>query len=855
MLKIPVEEKIAELIKTADLPVKEAIPELLIALDRGRNAVLEAPPGAGKTTIAPLAILGEEWLEGSRIIMLEPRRLAARAAAARMADLLGEKAGERVGYRTRLDSSIGPKTRIEVVTEGILTRFLQSDPALNGIGLVIFDEFHERSIHADLGLALSLESQSVFREDLRLLVMSATLDGKEVAALLGDAPVIKSFGRAYPVEVRYQSPSRPGPIAANPMRDVISKTAAAAYNALKDDTGSVLVFLPGAGEIKRVEAELRERGLPDSIDLVPLYGELKKEAQDQAIRPPAPGRRKVVLATSIAETSITIEGVNTVIDSGLKRVSRFSPSTGMSGLDTIRVTRDSADQRCGRAGRLGPGICIRLWTEAENAALRDKASPEILEADLAPLALELALWGASNPRELKWLDAPPDAAYSQAKDLLIYLGALDTDGKMTAHGKELARLPLHPRLGHMVLKADSIGLGSLACHLAAFLTERDFLKPDAGRKDPDLRHRLDYLMGYAPFERAEIDRAVFERVRAAAKKIIKDLKAAPGRDETEMAGVLLAFAYPDRIGKRRPSGESGRYLLSNGRGASLANAAINDEYIVAASLDQGEKESRIFLAAPITEAHLQEYFSDRIETVDIVEWDQQQCAVRAERRKRLWELVLSGAPLKDPPKARVIDALLYGIKTNGLNVLPWDKKSDALRARIEFLNRLSSQTGVSFPEMTDEKLVENLNEWLGPWLDGMTRLEHLKKLDMNEALLGMLTWGDRKKIDKLAPTHIEVPSRSRIAIDYTGPRPTLSVRLQEMFGLAKTPAVADNRVPLVVHLLSPAGRPVQVTVDLAGFWASSYELVRKEMKGRYPKHYWPEDPMQAEPTRGVRRKK
>jgi len=854
MIKMPVHEKIAELIKASGLPVSETLPELLDALRMGRNAVLEAPAGAGKTTLVPLALLDEGWLEGSRILVLEPRRLAARAAAARMAELLGEEVGERVGYRTRLDSAIGPKTRIEVVTEGILTRLLQADPSLDGTGIVIFDEFHERSIHADLGLALSLESQSLFREDLRLLVMSATLDGKEVADLLGDAPIIKSFGRAYPVEVRYEAPSRPGRASADTVRDIVSKSIAATYKALKEGTGSVLVFLPGAGEIKRVEAGLRERGLPDSVDLVPLYGELKKEAQDQAIRPSIPGRKKAVLATSIAETSITIEGVDTVIDSGLKRVSRFSPSTGMSGLETTRVTRDSADQRCGRAGRLGPGVCIRLWTEAEHAALMEKASPEILEADLATLALELALWGVAKPGELKWLDEPREAAYSQAKELLAHLGALDNSGKITAHGRELSRLPVHPRLGHMALKASSMGLGGVACHLAAFLTERDFLKSEAGKKDHDIGHRLDYLTGRAPFGSAEIDRAAFERVRQAAKRMIKDLKAAPGGDDTEMTGVLLAFAYPDRIGKRRATGE-GRYLLSNGRGASLSDGALTDEYIVAASLDQGGKESRIFLAAPITEAHLNEYFSGLIESVDVVQWDAEQGAVVAERHRRLWELVLSSAPLKDPPKASVIDALLYGIKTKGLQVLPWDRKSTALRARVNFLNRLSDEIGASLPEMTDERLIEGLKDWLGPWIEGMTRLEHLKKLDMNEALLGMLSWEDRKRIEKLAPTHMEVPSGSRIAIDYTGERPVLSVRLQEMFGLSKTPSVVEGRAPLVIHLLSPAGRPVQVTEDLAGFWASTYQLVRKEMKGRYPRHYWPEDPMRSEPTRGIKKRK
>lgn len=838
------------------LPIQDVIPQIRFALSKERHAVVQAPPGAGKTTIIPLALLHEPWLGGRRIIMLEPRRLAARAAAMRMASLLGEEAGKTVGYRTRMDSRVGPDTRIEVVTEGILTRYLQDDPALESAGCVIFDEFHERSLQADLGLALCMESRSILRDDLRLLVMSATLDGQEVAALLGGAPIIRSEGRTYPVEVRYRAQERPAGARSESATgpSFISNTAGAVLSALKEESGSILVFLPGSGEIRRVEARLREKTLPDDTDLVPLYGELSREAQDAAIRPSLPGRRKVVLATSIAETSLTIDGVRVVIDCGLKRVPRFSPATGMGSLETIRVTRDSAEQRKGRAGRTEPGVCMRLWTEAEDNALRDKATPEIMEADLASLALDLAVWGIQDRGSLKWLNEPPEASFEQAMDVLRRLGAVDAEGKATPHGRDMVRLPLHPRLGHMAVKGKALGLGGLACVVAALLEERDIFKAGPFEHDADIRPRIEAVLARGSFK-GTLDSALAERVRASAGQLEKRLGTKGGILDSDRAGMLLALAYPDRIGKRR-EGSVGRFLLANGRGAHFRErqALAMEEYIVAPSLSGADRESVIYLAAPVEEAELERDFSDEIEEIELVAWDDAFKGVVARRQKKLWSLVLTDAQLTGPPAEKVLKAFVEGIRKSGLGVLPWDKATEGLRERVNFLNRVNSQTGVRFPEFSDGFLLENLEQWLGPFAAGMTRLEHLKRLDLRAALFSQLDWEQQKALEKLAPSHIAVPTGTRIAIDYGGERPALCVRLQEMFGLAKTPSIAGGKVPLVVHLLSPAGRPVQVTDDLAGFWARSYEMVRKEMKGRYPKHHWPDDPLLAEPTRRAKRK-
>jgi ATP-dependent helicase HrpB len=844
----------AGMLLNSGLPIEEVIPDILLALSSEGLAVVQAPPGAGKTTVIPLALLDELWLGGRQIIMLEPRRLAARAAAMRMAALLGEEAGGIVGYRTRLDSRVGPTTRIEVVTEGILTRYLQEDPGLERAGCVIFDEFHERSLNADLGLALCMESRSILRNDLRLLVMSATIDGDEVAALLGGAPVIRSEGRTYPVEVRYRQEARPVGVRAESITgpSFISSAAAAVLAALKDESGSILVFLPGSGEIRRVESALREKALPEGVDLAPLYGELSREAQDAAIKPSPSGRRKVVLATSIAETSLTIEGVAVVIDCGLKRVARFSPATGMGSLETIRVTRDSAEQRKGRAGRTGPGVCVRLWTEGEDRGLIGKATPETLEADLAPLALDIAVWGAEKSR-LQWLDEPPEAAFAQAVDVLKRLGAVDSGGKATAHGIEIAKLPVHPRLGHMAVKGKALGLGGLACLMAALLEERDIFKAGPRERDPDIMTRIEAVLGRS--QKAMLDRALCERVKAASRQLEKRLGIKERPIDSDRAGMLLALAYPDRIGKKR-EGAIGRFLLANGRGARLEelHPLASTEYIVCASLDGGDREARVYLAAPVDEGELERDFAGEIEEVESVEWDESAKGVVARRQRKLWSLVLSDARLTEPSEEKVLEAFLEGIRKSGLGVLPWDRAAEGLRERINFLSRVSALTGVEFLALTGERLLENLEVWLAPFVHGMTRLEHLKRLDLRAALMSTLDWERQKALERLAPSHMAVPTGSRIQIDYGGERPSLSVRLQEMFGLAKTPSVAEGKVPLVVHLLSPAGRPVQVTDDLAGFWARSYEMVKKEMKGRYPRHHWPDNPMEAEPTRRAKRK-
>jgi len=831
------------------LPIDDVLPELRTALRRGTAAVLQAPPGAGKTTRVPLALLDEPWLAGGRIIVLEPRRLAARAAARHMARLLGEREGGTVGYRIRLDTRVSERTRIEVVTEGVLTRLLQADPALEGVGLVVFDEFHERSLHADLALALCLETRALLRPELRLLVMSATLEGDEVAAMLDGAPIITSQGRQHPVETRYLERPVDGPVEAAVARTVLA--------ALARDAGDVLAFLPGQAEIRRTAARLAG-ALPagGSVAVLPLYGDLPAEAQDRAIRPVPPGTRKVVLATSIAETSLTIEGVGIVVDAGLARVPRFSPRTGLTRLETVRVSRAAADQRRGRAGRLGPGVCYRLWTAAEHRTLRPHALPEVLEADLAPLALELAVWGAPDPTALRWLDPPPAAAFSQARELLGRLGALDGAGAITPHGREMAALGLHPRLAHMLLCAGAMGAGATACLLAALLDERDILHGDAGPPDADLRLRLEVLRaaaaGRCPASIAgfAVDRAAVHRALAQADLLARRAGVSPGTTAVDDAGLLLAFAYPDRLARAR-AGSPGRFVLRNGRGAALAGPTplVAAEWIVAADVDDRGRESRIFRAAPIAREEIEAHFAGHIRVEQEVAWDGE--AVRAMRRERLDALVLRETSVADPDPEAVADALLAAILREGLASLPWSREASRLRERLGFLHRLEPE---AWPDVSEAALAASATQWLRPHLYGVRTRAELQRLDLQAILIGLVPPGARRRLDEWAPTHLVVPSGSRIPIDYADPdAPVLAVRIQELFGLRETPRIAGGRVPLTLHLLSPAHRPVQVTRDLASFWRDAYFEVRKDLRGRYPKHPWPDDPLTAPPTRRARR--
>lgn len=823
-----------------ELPIESAMPALRAALAAG-NAVLEAPPGAGKTTRVPLDLLEQPWLAGGKVVMLEPRRLATRAAARRMAWLRGEEVGDVVGYRMRLDSRISRATRIEVVTEGVFTRLIQADPSLEGVGAVLFDEFHERSLDADLGLALTLECQRALRPDLRILVMSATLDGAAVAALIGGTRVA-SAGRAHPVATRH--------VPRDPSGRIEDDVAAAVRTALASDAGDVLVFLPGAPEIRRV-ARLLDGTVGADTAVLPLYGDLGQAEQDRALAPSPTGRRKVVLSTAIAETSLTIEGVRIVVDSGLMRVPRFDPRTGMTALVTQRVTRAAADQRRGRAGRTAPGVCWRLWAEAEDRGLTAHTTPEILAADLAPLALELALWG-SAPEDLAWLDKPPAAALAVARELLRELGALDAGGRITAHGKAMAGV-LHPRLAHMILKGRAMGLGALACDVAALLGERDVLRA-SGARDADLRSRLALIAGAE--RAADVDRGALARARDAARQYRRRFRCEGERADPDHAGILVALAYPDRIAQRR--GERGAFRLSNGGGARLAasDALAGSDYLAVSDLaaveGRGEsagREARVFLAAPLALAEIETAFADAIAAADVVRWDVREEAVVARRERRLFALVLGEErPSPDPERLRA--AMIDGIRALGIEALPWTPALRSLRARVAFLHRVMPEG--AWPDMSDAALLAGLESWLAPFLDGVSRRAHLARVDLAAAIAAMLTYAQRRALDAEAPTHLAVPSGSHIAIDYSGAEPVLAVRLQEMFGLSETPRVAGGRVPVLIHLLSPAQRPVQVTRDLAGFWRSTYRDVRAELMGRYPKHYWPDDPSAAQPTRRVR---
>jgi ATP-dependent helicase HrpB len=852
------------------LPIDEALPELTRALASNLSVVLQAPPGAGKSTVVPLALLDEPWMAGKRLLMLEPRRLAARAVAHRMAQTLCQSVGATVGYRMRMDTRVSRDTRVEVVTEGVLTRMLQTDPSLEGVAAVIFDEYHERSLQADLGLALTLDARANLTPDLKLLVMSATLDGEAVARLLDDAPIVTSQGRTFPVESRYVGKASPllppttfVPGQVEYPEDVVTRTI---VRALREEPGDVLVFLPGAREIRRVQSLLQSSGLDSAVRVYPLYGELSGDDQDAALQPSPAGLRKVVLATNIAETSLTIQGVRIIVDSGLVRRSLFDPSTGMSRLETQRISRASAEQRQGRAGRVEAGVCYRVWSEGAQRSLAPFTPPEIVEADLAPLALELASWGARDASQLRWLDPPPAAMLASARDLLSRLGALDASGRITQHGRQMARLSVHPRLAHMLLRGWDLGtrdLGastlragldgmtrpvSLAADIAALLSERDLLRAAGGAKDADIRSRLDLMRGEG-FSQG-VDRVGLQRARRNAKDLVQQARAvangtaAPGSAATSAsagasAGLLLAFAYPDRIGRRRPGTDGARYTLANGRGAHFADIQSlgKQEFIVAVDLDDRERDARILLAAPLTRDEIEEHFSERLERVNSVEWSSREQAVLARRVVRLDAITLEEKPLQEVPLEAARVAMLQGMRELGIEALPWTRDARDLQARLEFMRRLDSE---SWPDVSDAALAETFDTWLSPWLDGVTRRDHLARLSLTDILRALLPWEKQRLLDELAPTHLVVPTGSNVRIDYVDESaPVVSVRLQAVFGLDATPRIGGGRVPITFKLLSPAQRPVQVTRDLASFWRGSYADVRKDMRGRYPKHYWP----------------
>ncbi|WP_061291339.1 ATP-dependent helicase HrpB [Azotobacter vinelandii] len=832
------------------LPIDAVLPALREALSLRHEAVLEAPPGAGKTTRVPLALLDEPWLEGQRILMLEPRRLAARAAAERLAAELGETVGETVGYRIRLDSRVGPRTRIEVVTEGILTRRLQDDPALEGVGLVIFDEFHERSLDADLALALTLNGRALLRDTpLRVLPMSATLEGERLAALLDDAPLVRSEGRMYPVEIRWGRPLPPG-------ERIEPRLLQTVLQALEDESGSLLVFLPGQAEIRRLHEQLGEvLAGRAGILLCPLHGELDLAAQRAAIEPAPAGTRKVVLATNIAETSLTIDGVRVVVDAGLARVPRFDPGSGMTRLDTQRISRASATQRAGRAGRLEPGVCYRLWSQAQHEQLPAHDDAEILQADLAGLALQLARWGV-EPAELAWLDAPPAAAFAQARELLARLGALAPNGSLSAHGQAMAGLPAHPRIAHLLLRGQALGLGDLACDVAALLGERDILR-GAGA---DLHSRLALLGGTERAGRGA--RGGVQRARQLARQY-RGLLPKGGQEAVadpahpRWLGALLAFAYPDRIAcQRRPGG--GEYRLANGRAALFAepDALMKHAWLVVAELGsrQGQREERIYLAAELDPALFETVLAEQVSVRDELDWDEREGVLRAERQRRVGELVLERRALPGLDEAACGRALLGLVRRKGLELLPWTPELRQWQARVALLRHLDlAEKGESdWPDLSDAALLASLEDWLAPYLGQVSRLSHFAALDLPGILRGLLPWPLPQRLDELAPPAIAVPSGSRIRLDYAEEPPVLAVRLQELFGLAQTPRIAGGRLAVKLHLLSPARRPVQVTQDLASFWANTYAEVKKDLKGRYPKHYWPDDPLIAEPTARAR---
>ncbi len=829
---------------------------LFTALSSPGTAVLHAPPGAGKTTVVPLAMLDAVWLENKQILVLEPRRLAARHAADRLAALIGERTGDTIGLRIRHERIESKSTRVLVVTEGVLTRMLQSDAELAGIGAVVFDEFHERNLHADTALALSLQSREFLRPDLRLLVMSATLDTVPVASLLGDAPVISSEGRQYPVETIYL-PDNHTAIEPRGLPAFVAQKIAAL---LEQEAGSVLVFLPGAGEIRqtaeRLEALLANTAAA-GIVISQLYGELDAKSQSAAVRPAPKGLRKIVLATNIAETSLTIEGVRVVVDSGLMRENRYHPGSGMNRLQTVFVSEDSADQRRGRAGRTEPGVCYRLWSRTRHQRIDRQRRAEILNSDLSQLILELAVWGIQDPAELAWLDQPPAAAVAQARDCLQQLLALDAEGAVTTHGRQMASLGITPRLAHMVLLAAEHGCLDRACQLAAVLSEADFLPRDAGA---DLELRLDAI-GSGRGGRGARVAALGRQLKQRLQRLQSDSRPS---DQYLSAGVLLAFAYPDRIAAARKG--NGDFLLASGRGAQLAeqDRLAQQRFLVVADLDDATRNARIYRAASLEQEEIDEWFGHLVNQRASVSWDPEAERVIAMETVSLGAIALSQQRLARPDAALVNAAMLEGIRHGGLGKLPWQDKTLGVIAKLEFLRRVQQDdehpqaqriaADLALPDLSQHWLLENLEQWLEPLLSGQTSCDALRSINLHAAIESMLDWDVRQKVLKLLPEFIEVASGSKIAIDYRSePLPILAVRVQELFGMTATPAVLGGTFPLMLHLLSPARRPVQLTRDLEGFWRAGYSQVRSELRGRYPKHHWPENPLTATATSGTKK--
>ncbi len=837
------------------LPIDNHIDQIRSVLLKEKIAVIQAPPGAGKTTRVPLALMDQPWLKDKKILLLEPRRLAAISCAGHMAKGLNEKVGDTIGYQIRMDKKAGSKTKILVVTEGIFTRMIQGDPVLEDVGLVIFDEFHERNIHSDLGLALVMETLEAFRSDLRVLVMSATMDTQRISHLLGNAPVIESKGKSYPVTTHYL----PTAGTAHKKISIEASCVAAVKKALSQTHGDILVFLPGVGEIMRLKSIL-DNWDSNKIQVIPLYGNLPVKEQRIVFAKAREGKRKVILATAIAETSITIDGITTVVDAGLMRTLVFSPQTGMARLVTVPVAKASADQRRGRAGRTAAGTCYRLWSEYDHSLLKPYAVPEILSSDLAPLVLELAAWGVKTPTDLKWMDEPLPGPVAQAKELLRDLGALDENQRLTGHGKKMVNTGLHPRFSHMVLMARKKGKGPLGCRLAALLMEKDLVRFNKGYDDPDIRLRLEIIekanTGARGWHQSGVNQKAVKRLLESQKKIARDFQIKMGKMDLHDAGELLAHAYPDWIAKKRGSNAL-TYLTASGRGIAFfgPNSVSTSDYIVALHLDGNPKNAKIRLAAPYDGDLLENDFNHELEENTTMIWDEKSCEVKQVTQTRFHRIVLdeNTLPVSDHDKAGAL--LIQKIETRGLDILPWTKNQQALRYRVCFLK----ETGFypDLPDLSDEALTQTMATWLAPFLNGSCSFSGLKKLDLGSVVSALLPWNLKEVVERQAPTHMKVPSGSKKRLEYHDQNgllasPVLQVRLQEMFGLTQTPTVAGQRIPVTIHLLSPAGRAVQITQDLKSFWDNTYQEVKKDLMGRYPKHYWPDDPYTATPTHRVK---